>query len=348
MDLQADLQRIAESTEFSGVALVVENGQPVATLVRGLANRTHQVTNALDTRFALASGTKGFTALTIASLIESGLLELRTTLAEVVGPALSVDPAVTIEQLLGHTSGVGDYVDEELLNHVDDHTLGGASAHRFERPHHYIPILNQYPQVSSPGERFAYNNSGYVMLALVAERVGGRTFDQLVRERVFEPAGMDGAAFLRSDELPADAAIGYLENGRSNVFHLPVIGSGDGGAYATANDLVKLWQALLAERIVPAPLVDAMTAVRQILPSGQGQYGLGFWLAADGRIVMLEGMDAGVSFQSALHRESGTVFVIMSNTSSGVWPLSSHLLGFLEGSLDGDGFEGQTEAVEQP
>lgn len=348
MDLQADLQRIAESTEFSGVVLVAENGEPVAALAQGLANRSHQVANTIDTRFGLASGTKGFTALTIASLIESGLVELQTTLTEVVGPALSVDPAVTIEQLLGHTSGVGDYVDEETLNHVDDHLLGGVSAHRFERPHHYIPILNQYPQVSAPGERFAYNNSGYVMLALVAERIGGRTFDQLVQERVFEPAGMDGAAFLRSDELPADAAIGYLENGRSNVFHLPVIGSGDGGAYATANDLVKLWQGLLGEQIVPAALVDAMTAVRQILPSGKGQYGLGFWLAADGRIVMLEGMDAGVSFQSAVHRDTGVAFVVASNTSSGVWPLSTHLLGFLEGSLDSDGLEGQTQAVEQP
>ncbi len=334
MNPQAELERIAETNDFSGVAVVERDGERLAQLERGFANRAHRIPNRLDTRFALASATKGFTALTIASLVESEKLRMDSTLTEVVGPALSVDPGVTIEQLLGHTAGVGDYLDESTLGHVDDHVLGGISVHRLERPHHYIPLLNQYPQVTPPGGRFAYNNSGYVMLSLAAERAGGRTFDQLVRDRFFQPAGMDTAAFLRSDDLPADAALGYLENGRSNVFHLPVIGGGDGGAYATAADLTKLWIALLDGRIVSTDMMTAMTAVRQILPSGEEQYGLGFWLAADGRIVMLIGIDAGVSFQSAIDRESRLTYTVLSNTSSGLWPLSEYLLRYLKGQID--------------
>lgn len=330
MTLQAELDHIAESSDFSGVMVVEDSTETLATVARGHAVRPQRQPIGIDTRFGVASVTKGFTALTIMSLIESEKLTLDTPLAEVAGPALSTDPGVTIEHLLGHTSGVGDHLDEEALNHIDDHVLGGMSAHRFERPHHYLPLLNQHPQVFPPGDRFAYNNGGYVILALVAERVGGKTFPQLVRERVFEPAGMTASDFFRSDDLPADTALGYLENGRTNVFHLPVIGSGDGGAYTTAEDLARFWQALVAGRIISSETVETMTAIRQILPSEQRQYGLGFWLAAEGNIIMLEGLDAGVSAQTAFDRRTGVIGSALSNTSSGVWPLFNHLLPVLD------------------
>ena len=328
--MQAELERVAEETGFSGVAVIDHGSDRLANVVKGLAHRGYERPIEVGTRFGLASVTKGFTALTVASLIEAGKVELTTTLTEIVGPALTIDPGVTIEHLLGHTSGVGDYADEETLNHVDDHVLSGFSAHRFERPHHYLPLLNQYPHLTPPGTRFVYNNSGYVMLALAAERVGGKTFPQLVNERVFNPAAMTGAGFPRSDDLGPEAAIGYLENGRSNVFHLPVIGSGDGGAYATADDLTSFWQAVSDGRIISSDMVETLTAVRQILSVEQRQYGLGFWLAADGHIVMLEGMDAGVSCQTALDRRTGLICSILSNTSDGAWPLFARMHQFME------------------
>ena len=78
---------------------------------------------------------------------------------------------------------------------------------------------------SAAGERFAYNNGGYVVLALLAERASGVDFHELVRTLVCEPAGMVDTAFLRSDELPGRAALGYLgkDGLRTNVFHLPVL-----------------------------------------------------------------------------------------------------------------------------
>jgi CubicO group peptidase (beta-lactamase class C family) len=104
-----------------------------------------------------------------------------------------------------------------------------------------------------PGERFSYCNSGYVVLALIAERVSGVPFHELVVERVCEPAGMADTAFLRSDELPRRTALGYLfaDGLRTNVFHLPVRGSGDGGIYSTAADFRSFWTSFFAGRIVP-------------------------------------------------------------------------------------------------
>ena len=111
---------------------------------------------------------------------------------------------------------------------------------------------------------------------------------------------MDDTAFLRSDELPGRAALGYLEADglRTNVLHLPVRGSGDGGIYSTAADISPLWRAFFAGRIVSAEWVAEMVRPRSDVPEEPMRYGLGFWLdaAADG--VMLMGGDAGVSFRT--------------------------------------------------
>lgn len=121
-----------------------------------------------------------------------------------------------------HTSGIGDYFDG------DD---GGLRAR-----------ARRTSQLFAPGEREKYCNAGYVVLALLAERASGRSFYDLVDEHVCGPAGMTATAFLRSDSLPGTAAIGYLEDGRTNVFHLPVRGSGDGGIYTTFDDIDRFEQ----------------------------------------------------------------------------------------------------------
>jgi CubicO group peptidase (beta-lactamase class C family) len=81
-----------------------------------------------------------------------------------------------------------------------------VTAQRLSSTEHYVPILEGHPRVSAPGAEFAYNNGGYVVLALIAERTAGRSFDVLVRERVCDPAGIEATAFLRSDELPRSGA----------------------------------------------------------------------------------------------------------------------------------------------
>src|SRR5690606_12489315 len=112
--------------------------------------------------------------------------------------------------------------------------------------------LDGHAQVSAPGQHFAYNNAGYVVAALIAQRAAGAEFADLVQREVFDRAGMADTAYLRMDELPGDVARGYLfgEGVRTNVLHLPVRGSGDGGAFSTAADLERFWSALFAGRIV--------------------------------------------------------------------------------------------------
>ncbi len=311
----------AQNQHFSGVVVIHHRGHLVVEYSGGLANRAGPTPMTVTTRLATASGTKGFTALAVASLIEEGVLGFDTPLFDVIGNDLPyVDRAVTIAHLLGHTSGVGDYLDEEQLGDIDDHVLD-VPVHLLEGPQDYVPILNRYKQRGSPGSHFAYNNSGYVMLALAIERSTGSRYHDEVRRRVFEPASMEATDFLRSDRLPSGTALGYLADGRTNVFHLPVIGTGDGGAYTTAPDMMRFWDTLFAGRIVDHSLVARMTTA-----TGQASqdrtYGLGFWIGHDRTTVQLEGMDAGVSLRSGSNPKTGLCHCIIANNSSDVWPLA--------------------------
>ncbi len=322
MDLEARLGDRCREIDFSGVVVAHDGGERRAAIAAGFADRSERRPVRHDTRFGTASATKGVTALTIASLIETGELAFETTLRNLLGDdAPHVDPAVTIEHVLGHTSGVGDYLDEETLGDIDDHVLGDVPPHHLDRPEAYLPLVAAPPQVFEPGARFAYNNGAYVLASIAAERATGASFYDLVRERVLLPAGMLHSGFYRSDRLPEGAALGYTADGRTNVFHLPVRGAGDGGLYGTVDEVESLWDACFAGRIVSTGMVDRLTARRSETPNDGLGYGLGFWLHADRPVVMLEGMDAGVSFRSARQPASGAGYTVMSNTSSGAWPL---------------------------
>ena len=134
MSLRADLEALADAEDFSGALAVSQAGKRIVELARGFADRANERPNTVETRFAIASAAKGLTALTAASLIESGELRSDTTLRSLLPDALPmVDEAVTIEHLLGHTSGVGDYLDEDQLGDIDDYVMG-LPVHRLAAP----------------------------------------------------------------------------------------------------------------------------------------------------------------------------------------------------------------------
>ena len=328
MSLETDVDAIAAETAFAGVVRV--DGPDGVELERayGLAHRGYGIPNEPGTRFAVASGAKGLTALAVVSLIADGTLALETTARSVLGSDLPlIDDGVTVEHLLAHRSGIGDYLDEDGDVDVDEYLMP-VPVHELATTEQYLAVLDGFPTKFAPGERFSYSNGGYVVLALVAERASGVPFHELVRERVTRPAGMDATEFLRSDELGAGTAIGHLEldgTWRTNVFHLPVRGTGDGGVYTTAADVSALWRAFFAGEIVPRQWVDEMTRPRSDAPPNR-RYGLGFWLHGTSDTVMLVGSDAGVSFYCGHDPRSNRGFAVLSNTSEGAWPPARYLL----------------------
>ncbi|MEU1202850.1 serine hydrolase domain-containing protein [Streptomyces sp. NPDC005813] len=322
---QGDIDEIAEEIGFSGVVWIDRAGQIEFAKAYGLANRTYRIPNTLDTRFGIASGSKGFTALAVLSLIEDGALELGTTARSLLGndlPRIADD--VTVEHLLTHTSGIGDYLDEEADTEITDYVVGAA--HELTTTEAFLPLLDGHLTKFRAGERFGYCNGGFVVLALLAERASGIGYHDLVRQRVLRPAGMTTTDFLRSDELPADAAVGYLPMdgmNRSNVFHLPVMATGDGGIHTTAADISTFWRALFAGDIVDC--VDEVVRPRRDVPHKSRRYGLGFWLHASTDTAILVGYDAGASFKSTHDPHTATTHTVLSNTSPGAWPIARAL-----------------------
>jgi CubicO group peptidase (beta-lactamase class C family) len=325
---------IAGEIGFAGVVAVERGGEVECAKAYGYAHRAYGIPNTVDTRFAIASGSKGLTALTVVSLIEEGALRLSTPVRSVLGGDLPlIGDDVTVEHLLAHRSGIGDYVDEEAGHEITDHVLA-VPVHELATTEQYLAVLDGHPAKFAAGERFSYCNGGYVVLALIAERVGGAPFHELVRHRVCAPAGMNDSGFFRADELPERTAIGYLPIdgvSRSNVFHLPVRGNGDGGLYSTVADISGFWRALFAGKIVSGRRLAEMTRPRGDMTQASRRYGLGFWLHPSSAVVMLEGYDAGVSFRSVHDPASQLTHTVISNSSDGAWPVTRRLDELLSG-----------------
>ena len=331
-DLAQSVRDVASETGFSGVVRIDQDDATQLSEAYGLAHRGFQVPNTNDTRFAIASGGKGFTALAVVSLIVDGTLSLDTTARSVLGHDLPhIADDVTVGHLLAHRSGIGDYLDEEDEDLDSDDYVLVSPVHELATTGGFLTELDGYPTKFAAGERFSYCNGGYIVLALIAERAGGAAYHDLVNEQVLVPAGLVDTALLRSDEPSGRMALGYLhpDGLRTNILHLPVRGNGDGGIYTTVADMHTFWNAFADGRIVPEPWVAEMTRAHSEVPEEEARYGLGFWLAETGPTVKLVGGDAGVSFYSAHDPATRSTWTVVSNTTDGAWPMVRHVVDVL-------------------
>ncbi len=321
------VDEIAADVGVSGVIRIDVEGALAVQRAYGQAHRGLGAPNTVETQFAIASGSKGLTALAVMSLVQHRALRLDTTARSLLDSDLPlIDDRVTVEQLLAHRSGIGDYLDEDEIADDNDYVLT-VPVHELATTEQFLAVLGGHPMKHEPGERFAYCNGGYVVLALLAERAAGTPFHDLVAERVCQPAGMVDTSFLRADELPGRAAVGYLDDEglRTNVLHLPVRGNGDGGIYTTAADVRSLWDALFAGRIVSLEMVTEMLRPRSDVPELSMRYGLGLWSDDSTGAVSLHGGDAGVGFVSTHHHDRRTTSTVLCNQTRGAWPASRRL-----------------------
>src|SRR3954463_1755833 len=177
--LAESIDCVAAETSFSGVVRVDRAGEVVFEKPYGFADRRHRIANTVDAQLGVASGAKGLTALTVMSLIEEGVLELSTPARSVLGDDLPlIDDGVTVEHLLAHRSGIGDYLDEDSWPDINDHVMP-VPVHELVTTEQYTRVLDGHETAFPPGERFAYNNGAFVLLALIAERTSGIPFHDL-------------------------------------------------------------------------------------------------------------------------------------------------------------------------
>lgn len=234
---------------------------------------------------------------------------------------------MTVDHLLTHTSGVYDYLDEDVIGDADEFALPIPPS-TLLGPRDYLPMLLAGPAKFEPGARFSYSNGGYVLLGLALEEVSERSYHALAEERVLRRCGMADSGFFRFDQLPPRVATGYVETAgggwRTNAQSLPIIGGPDGGMFATVQDIERLWRGVLAGDVITPELAARFLAKAATNAASEHSfYGRGVWIHDDGAhppLHYIVGRDAGVSFRSNAYAD-GTIATVVSNTSRGAWPM---------------------------
>ena len=171
--------------DFRGNAYIVKNKEVLLNYSGGFADLVNEIPNMIVTRFASASMSKTFVAVGILQLIEEEKLKFEDTIGAILDFDLKhIDPCVTVRQLLNHTSGVPDYFDESVM---DDYEALWTDYPNYRIRHNrdMLPLFIDKPMMYNRGEKFQYNNSGYVLLAMIIEMITGRDFDVYLKQNVF-------------------------------------------------------------------------------------------------------------------------------------------------------------------
>ena len=274
------------STNAPGCAVLVsKKGKPILERAYGVTDLTTPALIDDHTNFRLASVSKQFTAMAIMLLVHDGKLRYEDRLSDIFPDFPEYGKAITIRNLLNHTSGLLDYED---LMAAPDPTKPVEEIQIQDRG--VLELLKQQKTTKfAPGTKWDYSNSGYVVLGLVVAKVSGRTFDEFLHDRIFAPLKMNGTvAYIRGKNEVSHRAFGHtrVSSGWQKNDQSPTSATlGDGGVYSSITDLAK-WDRALNEHTLLSKheMNEAMTPVKVGDNSVRGpdgspaQYGFGWFL----------------------------------------------------------------------
>lgn len=283
--VDAIFQFLESSDRPGAAALVIQNGHVV--FERGYGVTDLQSHRAIDgyTNFRLASVTKQFTAMAIMLLVHDGKLRYETRLTDIFPDFPEYGRAITVRQLLNHSSGLRDY--EDLMPR--DYQAGWHEIRQIKDAEVFGLLKGEKTTNFAPGTKWAYSNSGYVLLGMVVERVSGTPFGQFLRNRIFVPLRMRGSiAYEKGKNDVPHRAYGHSKepDGWHQTDQSPTSATlGDGGVYSSVEDLRK-WDAGLEKHVLlnMAEMEPALTPVK--VPQGEvtepdgalAEYGFGWFL----------------------------------------------------------------------
>lgn len=320
--LRAYLAASASLGRLNGSVLVAERGKILIDTAYGFANMELGVTNTPDTRFRVASITKQFTAMAIMMLAEDGKLAVGDPVSKWVDSVPEAWRALTIHQLLRHSSGISDY--EEWFGGYDTPVYSDymSQAHA---PARIVRDAKQRPLDHEPGTKFRYSNSAYIVLGYIIERASGMPYDAFLRRRIHEPLGMSRSDQDRSEQIMAHRAQGYrlraeafpeqYFNGLTRTdflnayYQMMEPPQADAGLVTTARDLYKWDQALYGQQLVKQATLDS------VFTPGLGGYGYGWFVATgdNGRTHEHSGGLPGFSAYIMRMPETRRTVIILNN-----------------------------------
>lgn len=294
--LHRKLRTEAAAGRFSGAVLVSNGGQ-----VRFREAYGRDISP--DTRFCIGSMGKMFTAVAVMQLIQQRRVQLSDTIAKLLPtyPNTRIAREVTLEHLLTHSGGTGDFFGADYDAHQAElRTLAD-----------FIRLFGQREPAFTPGSRWGYSNFGFILLGAILEQISQRPWDACLQTHIFRVAGMTSTSPLASAGNTAQPCTGAAETG---LKPLPFyVGLPAGGGYSTLGDLHLFGTALRAGRLLDATHLDLLTKPR--IAAGTAQWSLGLRVAArNGASYFGHGGSApGISADFAAYLASGYLTVVLAN-----------------------------------
>jgi CubicO group peptidase (beta-lactamase class C family) len=252
---------------------VIRDGKVEKLSAYGLANVELAVPASPQTVFQIQSITKTFTSAAIFMLMEEGKLSLDDPIGKHLEGTPETWKTITLRHLLSHTSGIKDFINEptaSLRLDVSETDVLRATAPR--------------PLNFEPGEKYAYSNTNYHLLAMVIRKITGRSFGDYLKERIFTPLGMTNTRIVSLSDIISNRAAGYFwENGKlhnGNYIAQSILGYGGGGIVSTAEDMAKWAIALDGEKLLKTATLQAAWTPMKLNDGSNSVYGLGWGVGA--------------------------------------------------------------------
>ena len=300
---------------FSGIIFVAQKGKVLINQGYGLADRELDVPNAPQTKYAIGSMTKAFTAMGIMILQERGQLSVQDPICNYIADCPATWKPITLHHLLTHTSGIHNYTD--LYTELRDE----INICREYKPEEAIVFFKDLPLDFTPSSHWSYSNSGYFLLGMVIEKVSGESYETFIQKNILQPLGMSESGYDRASAIVKDRASGYSIN-RPNLDAVNAscwdvsLKYAAGGLYSTVGDLYKWDQALYTDELISQETMNIIFTSAVSIPGGGGLYGYGWIISEQSghRVIEHSGGVNGFVSDLARYPDDQVTIIVLSNT----------------------------------
>jgi CubicO group peptidase (beta-lactamase class C family) len=278
--VRARLEQVANSytanNAFMGAVLVTDGDRVLLDKGYGMAVLEWNISNTPNTKFRLGSVTKQFTAALVLLMQQDGKLNINDPVSKYLPDTPKTWEKITLANLLGHTSGIPNFTSFKEFG------AWAASAHTWNEEYAFF---KDKPLDFEPGTKFSYSNSNYEVLGGIVEKVSGKKYGDLLRERIFAPLGMNDSGLDSDDLILPKRAEGYTPEpkgmmvARSESMSVPFSA---GSIYSTTGDLLKWEHGLFDGKLLSADSLKAL------ITPGKGDYGLGVMIHNEDGVKVVE------------------------------------------------------------
>jgi CubicO group peptidase (beta-lactamase class C family) len=312
------IDNLSDSDVFSGTVLIGKNDNIIFQKAYGFANKDTLIFNENDTRFNIGSVGKMFTAVAIAQLAENGSLSYEDNIGMYLGSDWvndEIGEKVKIKHLLTHTSGLGDYMENQQYMDINETPASLENYKPF--------LINEYLQFV-PGTQWSYSNTGFLLLGVIIENVTGLSYDQYMDLNIFKPSNMTGVLNVETQVqgFPApDFAIGYSReysiNGAIWNDNLDLISKTTknpaGGGFLNVEDLFNFSVALKNNKLITEETKNIVMSEKPMLNSPF--YGYGFEVKENNNEIIVGhgGSHSGISAIIEMSLDNEYTLIMLSN-----------------------------------